>query len=118
MSIVAGILAPADNELLRVSVSNVISAWALIDFDVAMDCEALIDFYITMDIVTQGSYAYCSHVCVRTSKGSNTKLLSLHCIVIWLPPQSIKPWKRSTVIKQLKPLCSILKWPSNCSVGQ
>lgn len=48
MSSVAGILAPADNELLRVSVGNVISAWALIDFDVAMDCDALIDFFLSL----------------------------------------------------------------------
>lgn len=82
MSSVAGIPAPADNELLRVSAGNVISARALIDFDVAMNREALIDFDVAVDIVAQGSYVYCSHVCVRTSKGSNTKHLSIHSLVI------------------------------------
>lgn len=82
MSSVAGIPAPADNELLRVLVGNVISPRVLIDFDVAMDCEAHIDFDVTMVIVAQGSYVYCNHVCVRTSKDSNTKHLSLHCLVI------------------------------------
>lgn len=55
MSSVAGIPAPADNELLRVSAGNVISARALIDFDVAMNREALIDFDVAVDIVAQGS---------------------------------------------------------------
>lgn len=68
MSSVVGIPAPADNELLRVLVGNVISPRALIDFDVVMDCEAHIDFDVTMDIVAQGSYVYCNHVCVRTRK--------------------------------------------------
>ncbi len=109
MSSVAGIPAPADNELLRVSAGYVISVWALIDFDVAMNHEALIDFDVAVDIVAQGSYVYCCRVCVRTSKGTNTKHLSLHSLVIWLPTRSIKPWKRSPVIKELKWLCSIIK---------
>lgn len=82
MSSVAGIPAPADNELFRLSAGNVISARALIDFDVATDREALIDFDVAVDMVARGSYVYCRCVCVRTSKGSNTKHLSLHCLVV------------------------------------